>query len=312
VWIREKLGPSLPWPGFERKNLAVKTLLASSLLALMCVSWAVAGTYGPYAQETYKTCGPATARLAAVLIHGGAWFPVEQYSTTVDKVCTFLGQRNVYVVAIDYRPATVAPWPAQLQDAQLAVRWLRRNSVARSVGVIGLSSGGQVALSTAFQTRITYDRTDPGNEADLLAAVSSHPDFVVDVSGPTDLTQTGVLPKGVAALTAGTGMSTPAAEAFASPIVHITTLTAPLFMSHGIEDDIVPVDQADSLADALQKAGVSVFTMDSGSGTRVIPPADATVVYDRHPGKHLFGGARVNRILEEIYSFIRTRSLSAS
>ena len=287
----------------------MKTLLAS-LLAVMCAASAAAGTYGPYTQETYKSCGPATARIAAVLIHGGAWFPVKQYSNTVDKVCSFLGARNIYVVAIDYRPATVAPWPGQLQDAQLAVRWLRHNSVARSVGVIGLSSGGQVALSTAFQTRISYARTDPGNEVNLLTSVSSHPDFVVDVSGPTDLTQADVLPKGVKALTAGTGMPASAAAAFASPIVHITTLTSPLFISHGTEDDIVPISQPDSLVDALQEAGVSAFTMDSGSGPIVTPPANATVVYDRHPGKHLFGGAREGLILGEIYNFISSRSAS--
>ena len=288
----------------------MKTLLAS-LLALACVSSAAAGTYGPYSQETYKTCGPATAPIAAVLIHGGAWFPVKQYSANVDRICVYLGHRNIYVVAIDYRPATVAPWPAQLQDAQLAVRWLRQNSMAHSVGVIGTSSGGQVALSAAFQTRIAYARTDSSDEANLLASVSSHPDFAVDISGPTDLT-TGVLPKGVKALTEGTGMPTLAAEAFASPIVHITTLTSPLFISHGTEDDLVPVSQPDTLVDALQEAGVTAFTMDSGSGPLVTPPAGATVVYDRHPGQHLFVGARENRILEEIYSFISSRSLSAS
>src|SRR6185312_13260523 len=139
---------------------------ALTVLLFMALSFPVhAQTYGPYPQETYQTCGSPTSATAVVLIHGGAWFRTSTTSPEVAELCSYLGLRKVYVVAINYRASTEAPWPAQLQDAQLAVRWVRRSVKAQHVGVIGMSAGGQIALFTAFTTRLTYARTDPQGEA---------------------------------------------------------------------------------------------------------------------------------------------------
>src|SRR6185437_15391187 len=107
------------------------------------------------------------------------------------KLCQFLGLRRIYVVSIFYRASTDAHWPAQLQDSQLAMRWLRHSVKAKRYGVIGMSAGGQMALSMAFMTRMTYGQTDPLAESNILSGFVSRPDFVVDISGPTDLTQDG-------------------------------------------------------------------------------------------------------------------------
>ena len=284
----------------------MKTLLAA--LALTTITFAShADTYGPYPQETYQTCGSPLSQTAAVLIHGGAWFTGATQSPDVLKLCTYLGLHNVYVVSIDYRASTTAPWPAQLQDAQLALRWLRRNVKAKRVGVIGLSAGGQIALSMSFQSRMEYAGTDPMNEDDILDGMSSHPDFVVDVSGPTDLTVPGFLPAGIASLTKGTFMSDGAARAFASPVVHISRLTSPLLISHGTEDPVVPIAQSDTLVAALQQAGLTVSTTDSQADSPPVTPA--TVVYDRHAGKHLFAGTRYAAIYLEILKFAKGTGL---
>jgi len=167
-----------------------------------------------------------------------------------------------------------------------------------------MSAGGQIALSMSFLTHMVYAQTDPQEESYILNGIVSHPDFVVDISGPTDLTQDDLLPVGIAALTEGIGMSTKAAQAFASPIVHVTTASAPLLIIHGIDDPVVPVTQSDALFQALQDAGLSTLQTDSGSG--IIPdPTGATVVYDRHAGKHVLTAAKQLFIFQEIIRFIK-------
>jgi acetyl esterase/lipase len=78
------------------------------------------------------------------------------------------------------------PWPAQLDDAQRAVRWVRANAATygvdpERVATYGHSSGG--TLAAALGMRETRDDSDPA-----LAGISSRVDCVVDLSGDTDLT----------------------------------------------------------------------------------------------------------------------------
>ena len=280
----------------------MKKMLAALALSV-CPLIAQAQSYGPYPEETYTTCGSPLDQTAVVLIHGGAWFSGRADAADILKLCNYLGLHRVYVVAIDYRASTVAPWPAQLQDAQLAFRWMRKNVKAKRVGVVGLSAGGHIALSMAFQRPVQYAGSDELSEASMLTGMTSHPDFVVDVSGPTDLTQDGLLPVGVAALTNGLRMSTHAAEAFASPIAHITTATSPLLILHGTEDATVPVSQSDDLVLALSQAGVVGVVTNSQTGGVDAPWA--TVIYDRHPGGHVFGGASLGPMYAEILKFAK-------
>jgi acetyl esterase/lipase len=77
-------------------------------------------------------------------------------------------------------------WPAQLNDVQRAVRWIRANAAKYNVdphhiGAFGHSAGGQLAALLGMEdTRENSDHT--------LANYSSRVQAVVDVSGPTDFT----------------------------------------------------------------------------------------------------------------------------
>ncbi len=275
-------------------------------LPILALSFSAnAAWYGPYVDQTYETCGPSTAKTALILIHGGAWIGGTDENIQVASLCKYLGLRGVYVVAVNYRLAGTVNWPGQLQDAQLALRWLRKGPAGR-VGVIGLSAGGQVALSMAFAPNTTvYAKTDPKAESALLPGKSDRPDFVVDISGPTDLTTVGLLPEGVRYLTRNIGMSATASQAFASPIVHITTDIPPLLVVHGIQDPLVPISQSDDLIDALKDAGVGIKRTNSGAANP--PQVTAPVIYDRHPGNHVFGGLANGRVplFQEILRFVK-------
>jgi len=81
-------------------------------------------------------------------LHGGGWnFRDRLAEEPMDRA---IAESGVLVVAIDQTRAPEAPYPADVQDANYAVRWLKWkaadwNGDASAVGVFGSSSGGHVA-----------------------------------------------------------------------------------------------------------------------------------------------------------------------
>ena len=62
-----------------------------------------------------------------------------------------LRTRRYAVVSVDYRTTAEAHWPAQLDDAKAAIRWIRANAERYGldpdhIGVMGRGSGGLLAL----------------------------------------------------------------------------------------------------------------------------------------------------------------------
>jgi acetyl esterase/lipase len=152
------------------------------------------------------------------------------------------------------------PWPAQLDDAQRAVRWVRANADTYCVdpdrlGAYGHSSGG--TLSTAVGVRETRDDSDPD-----LAGISSRVACVVDISGDTDLTipYPDTMWNDInAAMLGGTPEEQPEAYRDASPLYQVDEESAPFLVLHGARDNDVPVEHSRRLVDSLRKAGVEVI-----------------------------------------------------
>jgi acetyl esterase len=100
-------------------------------------------------------------------LHGGAWNAKNR--TAEEPMDRALAASGLLVVAIDMTLASEAPYPACIQDANYAVRWLKVNASKWSgdttkIGVYGSSSGGQVAELLAMRPR------DPRYNAIPLAA----------------------------------------------------------------------------------------------------------------------------------------------
>ncbi len=197
-------------------------------------------------------------RPAVILIHGGSW-------TSGDKgnmraMGMFLARFGFVAFAVDYRlvRGTENLWPAQLDDVQRAVRWIRANAAKYRidpdyVGAFGHSAGAQ--LAALLGTEDTRDNSDPA-----LAKYSSKVQAVVDVSGPTDFT-TQRDSDGEAFLSAffgGDYSHRPAVWQNASPVFHVDKNASPFLILHGTHDENVPMAQAEELADQLKQAGVSV------------------------------------------------------
>jgi acetyl esterase/lipase len=108
----------------------------------------VPGAEAPLPARRYN---PANARPGRILFfHGGGW--VAGDLDTHDGVCRRLAQASqLEVLAIDYRLAPEHPFPAGLEDAKAAIRWVQHAGTAPLV-VAGDSAGANLATAACLAT----------------------------------------------------------------------------------------------------------------------------------------------------------------
>jgi len=184
---------------------------------------------------------------AVLMIHGGGWISGERSQTA--RQARQLAARGFVVVNATYRLAPAARFPAQLQDMQQALRWMRLHSAAyridpARIGVWGYSAGAQLAalLGSLHEGDRLYSE-----DAEVLAVVSG--------GTPADLRKF----RGGSMVPAYLGERWRADSAVfreASPAARVTAGNAPVFLYHGTWDLLVPLDQAVDYQKALAAAKV--------------------------------------------------------
>ncbi len=91
---------------------------------------------------------------ALMRVHGGAWnVGKRQAAESIDRQ---IAECGMVVAAIDFRLAPAHPYPAQVQDTNLAVRWLKLHAAEYSIdlasfGGVGDSSGGHTMFLNAMR-----------------------------------------------------------------------------------------------------------------------------------------------------------------
>lgn len=209
----------------------------------------------------------------AAFIHGGGW--VEGSRQQVTSKLSPLLDAGFAVASIDYRLSSDARFPAAVQDAKAAVRWVRANAARLgldpdSIAAWGESAGANLAtlLGVTGDQPTLFDDSALGN-TDTSSAVQA----VVDWFGPVDLlqlqtqaTNDGVCPDPYnhdagdshESKWRGESLQTDVDVAVESdPITYIPTATVlpPFSIAHGDENCVVDVEQSLLLAGALQEAG---------------------------------------------------------
>ena len=214
----------------------------------------------PLLLDIHRALAGHAPRPAVVLIHGGGMWTGSRVDMA--DMAIELARAGYVAFSIDYRLVDAATgrnrWPAQLDDAQRAVRWVRAKAGDYGVdpvrvGTLGWSAGGQLAALLGM--RETRDKGDP-----VLAAYSSRVTCVVDLAGDVDLaayTEPPALEE-VVALVGGTPNEVPDRYRDASPLAWIDDQTVPFLVMHGSADDVVPLTHSRLLVAALRGDGAPV------------------------------------------------------
>ncbi len=203
---------------------------------------------------------------AVVCIHGGAW------RSGVKEQLHFIARRladeGFVVMCIQYRLAPKHKFPAQVEDCQAAVAWLRKHAARYGVdrdwiAAWGYSAGGHLAALLALSAQ--GDRTwesELGGQADTGPAQSrkkAPPPWRLQaaVAGgtPADLHTFG---DGLAFWLGATPQQNPRVYDLASPRWWVSADDPPVLFYHGTKDLLVRVEQVrDTVAD-LKKVGAPV------------------------------------------------------
>jgi acetyl esterase/lipase len=208
--------------------------------------------------DVYRLPDRETPRPAVILIYGNSYTAGYASRSQMFYPAIALALRNYACFVVDYRLLTGEPgvnlWPAQLDDVQRAVRWVRANAATYGVdperiGSYGLSSGGM--LASMLGLRETRDNSDAS-----LSQFSSRVACVVTVVGDYDMT----VPFSDAGdnqitvnLLGGTFAEQPAAYRDASPIAWVDEESAPFLILQVSSISNVLIPRA--MAAALEEAG---------------------------------------------------------
>jgi acetyl esterase/lipase len=127
-------------------------------VTLTDVVYATIPSFRPLHLDLYRQAGDLPPRPLIVFVHGGGWTHANPRvgASIVDFpfILANLAERGYVVASIEYRFSGEAPFPAQLDDLQAALRFLRTNAErfgidGARVGLWGMSAGAQVAALNA-------------------------------------------------------------------------------------------------------------------------------------------------------------------
>jgi acetyl esterase/lipase len=211
----------------------------------------------------------------AINVHGGAWSRGAKWNGPGLIAMPELLKRGYVFVSINYRLAPRYKFPAPIEDAKCAVRFLRAHAAQyhldrNRIAALGGSAGGHIVglLGTA----------DPSAGFDLSGGwtnESSRVQAVVDMFGPSDLVYAAEHGEGslfLAKRVFGAKSADDEVLRRASPVTYVSPDDPPFLLLHGQRDGIVPLIQSERLKAALERAGVTVeFVVVKNAGHDFIP-----------------------------------------
>ena len=181
-------------------------------------------------------------------IHGGGWRQGHRLVGANHASQQIVADGQWAVVSVEYRLSDEAIWPAQLEDLQTALNWIRDNANlynldAETIVAWGSSAGGHLASMLAVTP-----------EANITAAI--------DWFGPTDLNvlvnqaiDTGTDYSAVTSLLgcdlAGNESECENQSVSASPALLANDQTVPMLIMHGTDDVTVPFNHSTIIHDTL-------------------------------------------------------------
>jgi acetyl esterase/lipase len=194
-----------------------------------------------------------------LIIHGGGWESGDKGEYT--EASRYFAARGYLVYDIQYRLTGEARFPAQLDDVECALGYLRAHAAAdgldpERVAVFGRSAGAHLALLAAYRAARDPAQPDCGLPATVKAVIAYYAptDLAWDYAHPLDpdIIQTHRL---LTALLGGSPDQVPDLYAGATPQHWLDRPVPPTLLVQGDADQIVGPENGVQLARALQAAG---------------------------------------------------------
>ena len=202
-----------------------------------------------------------------VFIMGSGWHMPLSYGTgslkdraANDNFLKTLSAAGYTVFAINHRAAPRFRYPAAVEDAQRAVRFVRHRAKQYAInpdriGGVGGSSGGHLVSMLG-----TMDGKGDPEDSDQINRESSRLQCVVARAAPADLAKIKT-ESGLMAVTSFVGVPSILERKIyrdTSPVTYVSADDAPFLLIHGDKDDTVPFEQSEIMEAALKKSGVEV------------------------------------------------------
>jgi acetyl esterase/lipase len=238
-----------------------------------------------------------------VHIHGGGWMGGSKFPCAVAPMVL----KGYAVASVEYRFSQKAKFPAQIQDCQAAIRWLRAHAKqyhfdTEHVGVVGGSAGGHLSALVGTSGGKNAFPKIGGNEGQ-----SDRVQAVCDIFGPADFTtvvQQAADDKNVKNIfqfntpqdpyssLIGSKLDDKVKAEAVSPVHYVSKDTPPFLILHGTHDTLVPFAQSEEFAAVLKEKGVEVWFQKlpgSGHGGGAFGKAEVIQLMGNFFEKHLKG-----------------------
>lgn len=190
-----------------------------------------------------------------VYIHGGSWKHSDKKEFPQTMIDELVGKRKYAFASINYRLVKedgANAFPAQIEDVKKALAFISSyageyNYDGSSFALIGASAGAHLALLYAY-----------GHDEKKQVKT------VVDIYGPTDLTDPAVRKPGsennaIIEEFLSTKKNDKDFAKQASPYFHLTAASAvPTIIFHGTADELVPLSQSEKLNTKLKELKTTV------------------------------------------------------
>lgn len=187
---------------------------------------------------------------AVMVVHGGAWRSGSKGQLA--KYARDLAARGMVTFAINYRLSPKHKFPAQLEDCQTALKWIRQHAEdyrvdPHRIGAIGYSAGGHLVALMGVIGK-PGDPNHPETDTRLSAVCAG--------GAPCDFRDVEPSDWGLAFWLGGSRKEVPKQYLDASPMAFISESAPPMFFYNGTSDLLVKHQQAKAMSLALKTAGV--------------------------------------------------------
>jgi acetyl esterase/lipase len=258
------------------------------------------GMYGGLAllMDVYHPVKPNG--FGVIYIEGSGWSMAAGYGmpplknlarTGVSPYVRIMALAGYTVFAIDHRAAPIFHYPAQIEDAQRAVRYIRFHAKDYGIDPAHIAAGGYSSGAHLASLLGLLDGAGKPADRDPVNRESGRVQCVIAGGTPAGLVPAAgyANAEGFALLSNLIGEAvqapvTPGSSVYekltsASPISHVEEGDPPFLLIHGDADELVPYANAEALRGLLQKAGATVKLVTVNGGTHSSTVMDHNAEY---------------------------------